>query len=97
MTDPNPTNQSQTTLLEPGRSQAYESRWNQLKAGFVDEPRTAVHGADNLVGEVLDELQRVFREQRAELEQDLDDNASTEDLRRALGQYRGMIDRLLAV
>jgi hypothetical protein len=65
---------------------------------FVDEPRQAVARADTLVGEVLDELETLFREQRRQIEQGLDnDEASTEDLRLALRRYRSFFDRLLAV
>ncbi len=49
-----------------------------------------------LVGEVLDELEELFRSQRADLEHGLDsDQTSTEDLRQALGRYRSFFDRLL--
>ncbi|NMH97656.1 hypothetical protein [Pseudonocardia acidicola] len=84
-------------LISHDRAADYRARWEALKAGFVDEPRTAVRGADELVGQVLDEIEEVFRRQRGELERDLhDDQASTEDLRLALGRYRSFFDRLLA-
>ena len=65
---------------------------------FVDEPRQAVQQADALVGELLDDLERLFREQRQDIEQGLDnDDTSTEDLRMALRRYRSFFDRLLSV
>jgi hypothetical protein len=83
-------------LIAPERARDYQTRWDTVKAGFVDEPRTAVRDADTLVGEVLDELQQLFTRQREDLERELDDErASTEDLRLALGRYRGFFDRLL--
>jgi hypothetical protein len=86
-----------TTLIEPERAESYNSRWNQLKSEFVDDPRAAVRGANQLVGEVLDELEELFRSQRADLEHGLDsDQATTEDLRQALGRYRSFFDRLLS-
>ncbi|MFC7658209.1 hypothetical protein ACFQV8_19915 [Pseudonocardia benzenivorans] len=79
------------------RAADYQQRWESLKAHFVDEPRTAVRGANELVGEVLDDIEAMFRQQRGELERDLhDDAASTEDLRLALGRYRTFFDRLLS-
>ena len=60
------------TLIAPERAEAYNSRWNELKGEFVDEPRRAVRGANELVGQVLDELEELFRRQRSELEQGLD-------------------------
>ena len=86
-----------TTLIEPERAESYNSRWNELKSEFVDDPRRAVRGANELVGEVLDELEELFRRQRADLEHGLDsEQTSTEDLRQALGRYRSFFDRLLS-
>ena len=85
------------TLIAPERAEAYNSRWNELKGEFVDEPRRAVRGANELVGQVLDELEELFRRQRSALEQGLDsEQTSTEDLRLALGRYRSFFDRLLS-
>jgi hypothetical protein len=86
-----------TTLIPPERAESYNSRWNELKSEFVDEPRRAVRGANELVGEVLDELEELFRGQRADLEHGLDsEQTTTEDLRQALGRYRSFFDRLLS-
>jgi hypothetical protein len=86
------------TLVPQDRSAEYLRRWESLKAGFVDEPRGAVRDANALVGEVLDELEALFKRQRSELERDLNnESASTEDLRLALGRYRSFFDRLLTI
>ena len=86
-----------TTLIEPERAESYNSRWKELKGEFVDDPRHAVRGANELVGEVLDELEELFRRQRADLEYGLDsEQTTTEDLRQALGRYRSFFDRLLS-
>ena len=86
-----------TTLIAPERAESYNNRWNELKGLFVDEPRGAVRGANELVGEVLDELEELFRGQRADLEHGLDsEQTTTEDLRQALGRYRSFFDRLLS-
>ena len=85
-------------LVAPDRAESYGSRWDSVKGEFVDEPRRAVADADALVGELLDELQELFRAQRAEIEHGLDnDEASTEDLRVALRRYRSFFDRLLSI
>jgi hypothetical protein len=89
--------EERATLIPPDRAASYNSRWTQLKSDFVDEPSRAVRGANELVGEVLDELEELFRSQRAELEQGLDsEQTTTEDLRQALGRYRSFFDRLLS-
>ncbi len=86
-----------TTLIPAERAESYNSRWNELKSEFVDEPRRAVRGANELVGEVLDELEELFRRLRADLEHGLDsEQTTTEDLRQALGRYRSFFDRLLS-
>ncbi|OSY36120.1 hypothetical protein C8E95_6852 [Pseudonocardia autotrophica] len=87
-----------SSLIPPDRAGRYQERWNVLKGEFVDEPRRAVHGANELVGEVLDELENLFRNQRDDLEQQFSrHDASTEDLRQALGRYREFFDRLLSL
>ena len=86
-----------TSLIEPERVDSYNSRWKELKGEFVDDPRRAVRGANELVGEVLDELEELFRRQRTDLEHGLDsEQTTTEDLRQALGRYRSFFDRLLS-
>jgi hypothetical protein len=73
------------------------SRWSNVQAGFVDEPRRAVEQADNLVASVMKRLAEGFANERSNLEKQWDrgDNVSTEDLRVALQRYRSFFDRLL--
>ena len=85
-------------LVPSDRADQFASRWNEVKGMFVDEPRKAVQQADALVGELLDDLERSFREQRKDIERGLEnDDTSTEDLRMALRRYRSFFDRLLSV
>ena len=75
-------------------------RWDDIQAGFVDEPRTSVEQADVLVAEVMKRLADGFATERQALEQQWargDDAASTEDLRVALRRYRSFFDRLLSI
>ena len=89
--------EQRATLIPPDRAESFNSRWTELKGQFVDEPRAAVRGANELVGEVLDQLEELFRRQRDQLEQGLDsEQTTTEDLRQALGRYRSFFDRLLS-
>ncbi|MDQ2707930.1 MAG: hypothetical protein M3Z25_09960 [Actinomycetota bacterium] len=90
--------ETNATLIPADRAGNYQTRWTELKGEFVDEPRRAVRGANELVGEVLDELEGLFKRQREDIERDLDnDQASTEDLRLAMGRYRSFFDRLLTI
>jgi hypothetical protein len=87
------------TVLDPSASERLRGRWQEVQAAFVDEPRQAVTEADQLVGEVLDEVSRVFRDQRSELEAEWSGNnePGTEELRQALRRYREFFDRLLSL
>jgi hypothetical protein len=85
-------------LVPADRADSYGSRWDAVKGTFVDEPRQAVAQADELVGELLAELEGLFREQRRSIEHGLDnDETSTEELRVALRRYRSFFDRLLSL
>ena len=97
--DQDPKDSDGVTVLDPTASERLRSRWQEIQAAFVDEPRQAVTGADQLVGEVLDEVSRVFRDQRSELEAEWSGNSEpgTEDLRQALRRYREFFDRLLSL
>jgi len=90
--------EERAALVTRERADSYSARWDSVKGEFVDEPRRAVANADALVGELLDELQELFKQQRTQIEQGLDaDETSTEDLRLALRRYRSFFDRLLSI
>ncbi len=75
------------------------AKWDKAQIGFVDEPRTAVKQADELVATLVTRITEQFSVTRTELEHQWDrgDNVSTEDLRQALRRYRSFFDRLLAL
>ena len=86
-------------LFHDEEATGFQSRWEAIQTGFVDEPRAAVEQADALVAQVATRLTDVFGEERMTLEQQWDrgDNVSTEDLRMALKRYRSFFDRLLSI
>jgi hypothetical protein len=90
--------ESAQNLLPTESLDRFQTRWQQIQIGFVDEPRTAVHDAQSLVNEMVSELTAVFTRERQTLEQHWDRGtaASTEDLRVALQRYRSFFQRLLA-
>jgi hypothetical protein len=75
------------------------SRWNDVQAAFVDDPRDCVQQADGLVTDVVEQLTANFSQARTRLEEQWDrgEEASTEDLRIALQGYRQFFERLLSV
>ena len=86
-------------LLAPTIAQDLQNHWDPIQTGFVDDPRTAVKQADELVAEAMKRLAASFAEQRSGMERQWDrgDEVSTEELRRALRKYRVFFQRLIAV
>jgi hypothetical protein len=77
----------------------FHSRWTEVQAAFVDDPRDCVQKADGLVADVVDRLTSGFAQARSRLEEQWSrgEQVSTEDLRIALQRYRDFFERLLAV
>jgi hypothetical protein len=86
-------------LFDDGELSGLRSRWTEVQAAFVDDPRDCVQKADGLVADVVDRLTAGFAAARAELEDQWGkgEQVSTEDLRVALKRYREFFERLLAV
>jgi hypothetical protein len=84
-------------LFETGQMQRFQTEWEAIQTGFVDEPRQAVERADSLVADLMQRLAAGFAEERNQLEAQWDrgDDVSTEDLRVALRRYRSFFGRLL--
>lgn len=85
-------------LLDESHRTSFEQRWSEAQGRFVDDPRGAVHDADQLVSEVVEVLSRGFTDRKAALEQQWssDGQPDTEQLRQALQRYRLFFSRLLA-
>ena len=86
-------------LLPPDFVQECRTRWDQVQASFVDEPRVAVKQADELVAQAIKRLAENFATARNQLEEQWDrgDDVSTEELRLALRKYRTFFHKLLSV
>jgi hypothetical protein len=84
-------------LLSAGDGETFKQRWEQIQVTFVDEPQTSVREADALVQELMQRLADNFSQERSRLEEQWarGEQASTEDLRTALQQYRSFFRRLL--
>jgi hypothetical protein len=85
-------------LLPDDQTRVFTSRWEEIQAGFVDEPRESVQQADALVADLMQRLASSFADERKQLEGQWDqgDDVSTEDLRVALTRYRSFFERLLS-
>ena len=85
-------------LAPAGDQERFVARWQEIQAGFVDEPRRAVQDADALVVDMMDRLARMLASEREQLESPAEaGEVSTEDLRQGLRRYRALFERLLAV
>ena len=84
-------------LLAAGDGEGFKQRWEEIQVRFVDEPQASVKDADALVQEVMQRLADNFAAERGRLEHQWEQGqeASTEDLRTALQQYRSFFRRLL--
>lgn len=91
--------QAMGALFPQGELQQFRVRWDQVQASFVDDPRRSVQEADNLVASVVKRIADQFAEQRGKLEGQWSrgDDATTEELRRSMRQYRAFFERLLSM
>ena len=87
-----------TPLFSDKQSADFDRRWRDIQTSFVDDPRGAVEGADELVAELMQQLATGFSQTREQLERQWGkgDDVSTEDLRLALTRYRSFFHRLLS-
>jgi hypothetical protein len=84
-------------LLTPEDEEGFRTRWQEVQNEFVDDPRDAVHTADALVADVMQQLAATFADHKQELEGQWNrgEQADTEELRLALRHYRSFFNRLL--
>lgn len=88
---------SATSLFGHGEMEHLRTRWYEIQGKFVDEPRTAVMQADELVSEVIEQIAQMFANEHSLLESQWNQGSevSTEDLRQALQHYRSFFNRLV--
>jgi hypothetical protein len=90
---------SAKSLFADNDLSSLRSRWDDVQAAFVDDPKQCVQKADALVAKVVEQLTAGFSDARSRLEAQWarGEDASTEDLRLALKRYREFFQRLLSV
>jgi hypothetical protein len=86
-------------LLPEDTSGEMRTHWESIQTAFVDDPREAVHRADELVASAIQKLAGSFADERAKLEKQWSSGnaVDTEDLRQALQRYRAFFHRLLSI
>ena len=90
---------AEASLIPKREMEDLRARWTTIQGNFVDDPRKAVEGANALVSSALKQIEESFRDQHSQLQSKWSKgaDASTEDLRIALQQYRMFFDRLLSL
>ena len=96
---PEPEAEAEEPFFPRDGAEQLRSRWTEIQAGFVDEPRRSVEAADGLVAGAIKQIAETFAAERSGLEAQWDrgDDVSTEDLRIALRRYRSFFDRILSM
>ncbi len=86
------------SLISKREMEELRERWTNIQSAFVDDPRKAVEEANALVSSALKHIEASFRDPYSQNEKQWSKgaDASTEDLRVALQQYRMFFDRLLS-
>ena len=85
-------------LPSPSRqAEEFQSRWDAIQTGFVDDPREAVKAADALIESAMKQISEAFADKREHLKKQCTDQASTEDLHLALQQYRSAFSCLASM
>jgi hypothetical protein len=86
-------------LFEDKRAEDFRNQWLEIQSRFVDDPSVAVKEADELVNHVIQNVARMFADERTSLENQWNggDKVSTEELRVALRRYRSFFNRLLTL
>lgn len=94
-----PVQEDYEPLFDGQTAEQFRTRWLAIQSKFVDDPGASVKQADELVADVIQSVTRNFADRRGTLEQQWNGGAqaSTEDLRVALKQYRSFFDRLLSL
>lgn len=87
----------EVSLLDRSDAERFRTRWSEVQARFVDDPREAVGTADGLVAELMQSLAAGFADHKTRLEAqwNSDSEPDTEELRQALRRYRSFFERLL--
>jgi hypothetical protein len=86
-----------SALISGDAARDLRTRWDATQIGFVDDPRQAVQQADELVAAVIEKLEQTLTDERKQLETEMTETASTENLRVALQHYRSFFRRLLSL
>ena len=70
----------------------FHSRFDQIQAEFIDDPKSAVTKAEKLMSEMLDHMMSSMRDRMKTMHRDVESNTDTEHLRLVMRKFREFID-----
>ena len=95
---PGDVNLSQITFWDEEAITHFRSEWHEVKAGFVDDPVSALTRAHDLLTDAVNELSEAMLAERDELDPLRNTSTpDTESMRMAMRGYREFLDRILAL
>ena len=84
-------------LIDSESLAALRSEWDAIQVLFVDDPRSAVVRADELLVRAFTVISNAIARDRAEIHERWSSDATTEDLRLSMQRYRWHLRSLLGV
>jgi len=90
---PEPT--STAELLPADDKREFLSRWNTIQVRFVEDPAQSVRDADALIEDISAAYVSAIAERRNTLNATWQNDAGTEEMRRAVLQYRSLLGVIL--
>jgi hypothetical protein len=84
-------------VIAPEQNTGFRTRWREIQAEFIEDPRRAAEDADELVSEITKVFAAQAEERRNRLASSWQREGThgTEELRLVMRHYRGLVDHML--
>ncbi len=69
----------------------FHGRFEQIQSEFIEDPKSAVQKAEQLMNEMLDHMMRSMHERMTSMHRDVEGNADTEQLRLMMRGYKEFV------
>jgi len=70
----------------------FHHRFEQIQSEFIEDPKSAVQKAEQLMNEMLDHMMRSMRERMTTMHRDIEGSADTEQLRQTMRGFKEFIE-----
>jgi hypothetical protein len=84
-------------FFSPNEADGFRARWESIQVGFVDDPRTSVQSAAQLIGDAMKRLSEEVATERRKFETSSrrENGKATEEMRLLLRRYRSFFKHLM--